>query len=98
MILITDGEPTTYYGRWHAEDDELDGLTETLREVARCTRERITLNVFMMDRHQTPAESAFVRAMLRLNKGRAFFASADRLGEYVLLDYLADKRRALTLH
>ena len=51
-----------------------------------------------MDRHQTPAESAFVRAMLRLNKGRAFFASADRLGEYVLLDYLADKRRALTLH
>ena len=96
VILITDGEPTTYYGRWHS-DDELDGLGETLREVARCTRERITINVFMMDRHQTPAESAFVRAMLRLNKGRAFFASADRLGEYVLLDYLAAKRRALTL-
>jgi uncharacterized protein with von Willebrand factor type A (vWA) domain len=100
VILITDGEPTTYYGRWHVDDDGLDGLdglTETLREVARCTRERITINVFMMDRHHTPAESSFVRAMLRLNKGRAFFASADQLGDYVLLDYLADKRRSLTL-
>jgi hypothetical protein len=27
-------------------------------------------------------------------KGRAFFASADQVGEYVLLDYLSDKRRA----
>jgi uncharacterized protein with von Willebrand factor type A (vWA) domain len=96
VILITDGEPTTYYGGWRGGDDG-DGISETLREVVRCTRERITINVFMMDRHQAPAESAFVRAMLRLNKGRAFFASAERLGEYVLLDYLADKRRALSL-
>jgi uncharacterized protein with von Willebrand factor type A (vWA) domain len=93
VIMITDGEPTTYYRRWNAADD-LGGLGETLREVARCTREGITINVFMMDRHQTPYESAFVRAMLRLNKGRAFFASAEQIGEYVLLDYLNDKRRA----
>jgi len=100
IILITDGEPTTYYGRWRWGDDERDdgddlgGLGETLREVSRCTRERITINVFMMDRHQTPAESAFVRAMIRLNKGRAFFASAEQLGEYVLVDYVSDRRRA----
>jgi uncharacterized protein with von Willebrand factor type A (vWA) domain len=96
VILITDGEPTSYYGRWWADDkaDDLGGLGETLREVARCTRERITINVFMLDRHQSPAESAFVRAMLRLNKGRAFFATADQLGDYVLLDYMTDKRRA----
>jgi uncharacterized protein with von Willebrand factor type A (vWA) domain len=94
IILITDGEPTTYYRRWSWGDDEDgDGLSETLREVSRCTRERITINVFMMDRHQAPGDSAFVRAMVRLNKGRAFFASADKLGEYVLLDYLQDKRR-----
>jgi uncharacterized protein with von Willebrand factor type A (vWA) domain len=99
IILITDGEPTTYYGRWRRGDetaeeaDDLGGLGETLREVGRCTRERITINVFMIDRHHSAAESAFVRAMLRLNKGRAFFASADQVGEYILLDYLADKRR-----
>jgi uncharacterized protein with von Willebrand factor type A (vWA) domain len=99
IIMITDGEPTTYYGRWRwhdeADDGELDadlgGVGETLREVARCTREGITINVFMMDRHQSPAESAFVRSMLRLNKGRAFFASSDQLGEYILLDYLGRK-------
>jgi uncharacterized protein with von Willebrand factor type A (vWA) domain len=97
VILITDGEPTSYYGRWWADDqtNELGGLAETLREVGRCTRERITINVFMLDRHQSPAESAFVRAMVRLNKGRAFFASADQLGDYVLLDYLADKQASL---
>jgi uncharacterized protein with von Willebrand factor type A (vWA) domain len=98
VILITDGEPTSYYGRWWGDDEDeagdLGGLGETLREVSRCTRERITINVFMLDRHQSPAESAFVRAMVRLNKGRAFFASADQLGDFVLLDYLADKRRA----
>lgn len=97
VILITDGEPTSYYGRWWDDEEEagdLGGLGETLREVGRCTRERITINVFMLDRHQSPAESAFVRAMVRLNKGRAFFASADQLGDFVLLDYLADKRRA----
>ena len=101
VILITDGEPTTYYGRWGWEDDandmgeHLGGLGETLREVARCTRERITINVFMMDRHRSAAESAFVRAMLRLNKGRALFATAEELGEYVLLDYLDRRSKRL---
>jgi uncharacterized protein with von Willebrand factor type A (vWA) domain len=95
VILITDGEPTTYYSRWSwgADDEAGDGLSETMREVSRCTRERITINVFMMDRHQTAGESSFVRSMARMNKGRVFFASADRLGEYVLLDYLSNKRR-----
>jgi uncharacterized protein with von Willebrand factor type A (vWA) domain len=102
IIMITDGEPTTYYGRWrwHSDDEEEDdgfsdlgGLGETLREVSRCTREKITINVFMMDRHQSPFESSFVRTMTRMNKGRTFFASADALGEYILLDYLTDKHR-----
>jgi uncharacterized protein with von Willebrand factor type A (vWA) domain len=99
IIMITDGEPTTYYGRWRwhgdDEDDEPDlgGLGETLREVSHCTREGITINVFMMDRHQTPYESSFVRTMTRMNKGRTLFASADQLGEYILLDYVTDKQR-----
>jgi uncharacterized protein with von Willebrand factor type A (vWA) domain len=100
VILITDGEPTSYSRRWRWGDDAMDdehepgGLGETLREVNRCTRERITINVFMMDRYRTLAESAFVRTMLRLNEGRAFFASCEQLSGYVLLDYLSDKRRA----
>ena len=28
-----------------------------------------------------------------LARGRAFFATSDRLGEYVLVDYVSNKRR-----
>jgi hypothetical protein len=31
--------------------------------------------------------------MTRINKGRAFFVSPDRLGEYVLVDYVSGKQR-----
>ena len=36
----------------------------------------------------------FVSQMTRLNRGRAFFISPDRLGDYVLVDYVTSKRRA----
>jgi uncharacterized protein with von Willebrand factor type A (vWA) domain len=37
---------------------------------------------------------SFVKQMTRMNGGRAFFASADRLGDYILLDYVDRKRKA----
>jgi uncharacterized protein with von Willebrand factor type A (vWA) domain len=36
---------------------------------------------------------AFVEQMARINRGRAFFATPERLGEYVLVDYVVSKRR-----
>jgi len=33
--------------------------------------------------------------MARLNKGRVFFTSADTLGEYILVDYMSNKRKRL---
>jgi len=36
----------------------------------------------------------FVNQMTRLNRGRAFFISPDRLGDYVLVDYVAQRSRA----
>jgi len=36
---------------------------------------------------------AFVEQMARVNRGRAFFAAPERLGEYVLVDYVSAKRR-----
>ena len=38
--------------------------------------------------------NAIVSQMTRLNRGRAFFISPDRLGDYVLVDYVSAKRRA----
>ena len=62
-----------------------------LREVRRCTRDRIVINTFMLERG--PYLTEFVNQMTRINKGRAFFVSPERLGEYVLVDYVSGKQR-----
>jgi uncharacterized protein with von Willebrand factor type A (vWA) domain len=96
IIMVTDGEPTA-----HMEGEVADfaypptrrTIEETLREVRRCTRDGITINTFMLER--TPWLTAFVEEMTRLNRGRAFFAAPDRLGEYVVVDYVTARRRSL---
>jgi uncharacterized protein with von Willebrand factor type A (vWA) domain len=34
--------------------------------------------------------------MARNNRGRAFFTTPDRLGEYLLVDYVTARRRAVS--
>ena len=102
IVLITDGHPTTYTpppGDWQTgfEENPPDMLwgrrrrrggvvEETLREVVRCTRDGITINTFMLD--NDPALLDFVKMMSKINRGRAFIASPDQLGDYVVADYL----------
>jgi uncharacterized protein with von Willebrand factor type A (vWA) domain len=95
IIMITDGEPTAHMENGEAEfsyPPTRRTLQETLREVQRCTREGITINTFMLERSAMLA--AFVEQMTKINRGRAFFATPERLGEYVLVDYVSNKRRA----
>ena len=66
---------------------------ETLKEVQRCTREGIIINTFMLEQSQMLTQ--FIDQLSRINKGRAFFASPDRLGEYILVDYVRNKRRSI---
>src|SRR5262252_3933314 len=90
IIMITDGEPTAHMENGEAEfsyPPTRRTLQETLREVQRCTREGITINTFMLDRSEML--TAFVEQMARINRGRAFFATPERLGEYVLVDYVS---------
>ncbi len=95
VIVITDGEPTAHFdefGDVHFNyPPTWRTLQETLKEVVRCTRERITINTFMMDR--SPYMTGFVQEIAKINKGRAFFATPDRLGEYLLVDYVSNKRK-----
>ncbi len=96
VLMVTDGEPTA-----HMEGAVADfaypptrrTVAETLKEVVRCTREGITINTFMLE--QTPWLVSFVEEMTRINRGRAFFSAPDRLGEYVVVDFVTSKRRAL---
>ncbi len=60
---------------------------ETLKEAERITRKGITINTFML--HDSPVLKEFIEEMTHLNKERAFFTRSDRLGEYLLVDYLS---------
>ncbi len=99
IILITDGQPTAYFhgGRLYCEwplsfgGISMRAARETLKEVERVTRQGIVINTFMLD--DSPVLRAFVDRMTRINKGRAFYTRPDRLGEYLLVDYVTRKRR-----
>ena len=89
IVVITDGEPTA-----HFEDGQVEfsypptrrTIQETLREVVRCTKDGITINTFMLER--TPALTDFIGYVTELNRGRAFYAEPENLGEYVLVDFV----------
>jgi len=109
IVLITDGEPTTYNYVSRGEDISGDPmeqfermysrrskgmLEETLREVVRCTRDHITINTFMLDRD--PGLLQFVKQMSTVNHGRAFVADPDQLGSYVVADYFSNRNKVIT--
>jgi uncharacterized protein with von Willebrand factor type A (vWA) domain len=89
IVVITDGEPTAHFEGGQVEFNyppTRRTIGETLREVQRCTKEGITINTFMLERSRALAE--FVAHMTRLNRGRAFYSTPERLGEYVLVDFV----------
>ena len=89
VVVITDGEPTA-----HFQDGQVEfnypptrrTIQETLREVQRCTKAGITINTFMLERSRALTE--FIAHVTRLNRGRAFYAEPEHLGEYVLVDFV----------
>jgi uncharacterized protein with von Willebrand factor type A (vWA) domain len=98
IIMITDGEPTA-----HIEGDGQvffnyppvpETVEATLREVARCTRDGIRINTFMLDANSYLKQ--FVERLTRMNRGRAFFTTPETLGDYVLVDFIEQKRALRT--
>src|SRR3546814_9461104 len=63
----------------------------TLKEVKRCTQKDIVINTFMLDRNYYLKE--FVNQIAKMNKGRVFYTTPERLGQYILVDYVAQKDR-----
>ncbi|HET7169568.1 MAG TPA: VWA domain-containing protein [Candidatus Limnocylindrales bacterium] len=97
IVVITDGEPTAHFEGGQVEfsyPPTRRTISETLREVQRCTKEGITINTFMLERSRALAE--FVAHMTRLNRGRAFYATPERLGEYVLVDFVGRRSKRVS--
>ena len=96
IIIVTDGEPTA-----HVEEGQISyhfspgarTLQLTMREVENCTKQGITINTFMLG--ESNLHSAFITRIAKINKGRVFFANADGLGKYILVDYMAARRKGV---
>lgn len=96
VLVITDGEPTAHLrsdGRSLFDyPPSPETLVLTLAEVDKMTRRGATLNVFMLAEDRRLV--SFVEEVARRNGGRVFAPAADRLGEYVVSDYLRERGRS----
>jgi uncharacterized protein with von Willebrand factor type A (vWA) domain len=94
VLIVTDGEPTAHLRRdgqssfdWPPAPETLE---LTLAEVDKMTRRHATLNVFMLAEDERL--SAFVDEVARRNGGRVLRAMPERLGEFVVRDFLRARR------
>ena len=94
VIMVTDGEPTAHITAdgyaYFNYPTSYETTEETIKEVMRCTREGIRINTFMLDDGWNL--KTFVEQMCRINRGRAFYTTPDTLGDYVLVDFLEQRR------
>ncbi|MGH2595429.1 MAG: vWA domain-containing protein [Actinomycetota bacterium] len=92
VIMVTDGEPTA-----HLEGDQAffswppvsKTIQLTLAEAVRLSRAGVTLNVFMLE--ESEGLISFMERLARITSGRVFLMDDERLGDFVVRDYV--KRR-----
>lgn len=94
IILITDGKPSaiTENGQIYKNPFGLDLriVNLTLEEADQCRRQKIVITTFMIATDGLLQQ--FVDQLTKINRGRAFFASPDNLGEFLLSDYIRNRR------
>jgi uncharacterized protein with von Willebrand factor type A (vWA) domain len=97
IIMITDGRPTAaringrrFIHTWGLHPAILE---ETYLAAERCRRSQITINTFMLADDYYLIH--FVKEMTRICRGRAFYTTPSRLGEYILVDYINRKRKRI---
>lgn len=101
IILITDGEPTAVtldrggrlHSGWGSAMLHERIVQETLKEVRRCTQSGIKINTFMLGTDYY--RRGFIDQLSRLNTGRVFYTSPDQIGNYIVVDYIANKRKRI---
>lgn len=95
ILMITDGEPTSHITPEGYPIFTYPYIQESvecaMREVMRCTKDNITINFYVLD--ASGALRNIIEQMTQINKGRAFFTSADNLGDYMLVDFLENRRK-----
>jgi Ca-activated chloride channel homolog len=97
IFLVTDGKPSaiTENGRIYKNPFGLDMriVNLTLEEADVCRRQKVVITTFMLA--TDPMLTQFVEKLTQINRGRAYFASPYNLGEFILADYIRNRRRRI---
>ncbi len=94
VLVVTDGEPTAHLDRdgepifWWPTSQAT--VRATVAQVDALTRYGATLNIFRLG--DDPGLERFLDALARRAGGRVFAPDLDRLGQYVVADYLRARR------
>jgi uncharacterized protein with von Willebrand factor type A (vWA) domain len=99
IFMITDGKPSAMFddtGRLYKNPYGLDPriVNKTLDEAVQCRREKITVSTFMLA--DDPLLVDFVDEFTKANQGRAYYSSLNKLGEFIFVDYLKNRRKKFT--
>jgi uncharacterized protein with von Willebrand factor type A (vWA) domain len=98
IFMITDGKPsalTEADGTIYKNPMGLDRriVNKTIDEAAACKRRGIVVTTFMVA--TDPFLMSFIEEFTKVNEGKAYYSSLDRLGSFVFVDYLRNRRRIL---
>ena len=94
VIMVTDGEPTAHLEgeqAYFAWPPEAETVRLTLTEALRLSKSGVTLNVFMLE--DSAGLAHFMERLARMTSGRVFLMDDDRLGEFVVRDFVAHRER-----
>ena len=96
ILMVTDGKPSALTepdGEVYKNPVGLDRrvVSKTLEEADRCRREGLPITTFLLTEDPTLVE--FVERFTATNRGRAYYSGVGRLGDFVLVDYLTNRRR-----
>ena len=95
IFMITDGKPSAIFrsGRLFKNPFGLDRVivNQTLNEARSCRKNNILITTFMVARD--PWLVDFVKQLTEVNKGRAYYSSLNRLGEYIFADYIRNRKQ-----
>jgi len=92
VIMVTDGEPTAHlegeraYFEWPPLPETVH---RTLAEAMRLSRSGVRLNVFMLE--ESEGLVSFMERLARTAGGRIFLMDDDRLGDFVVRDYVKER-------
>jgi uncharacterized protein with von Willebrand factor type A (vWA) domain len=94
VIMVTDGEPTAHLEGDHASfawPPEPETIRRTLAEALRLSRSGVTLNVFMLE--DSDGLARFMERLARMTSGRVFLMDDERLGDFVVRDFVSRRER-----